>query len=228
MRCSKRFCSGWLILVAAIPVMAAEMRVLSSKEEDRLRDFSIAWISQFRIMRSDRFAVDVWRLESSVFEKDGLKRAHTNVVFTPATTSEHCLAPSVKFVGTSYSEAEWDWEPVPVGTSAISFRFWFAPCDEADEEAAVHLGQVLDFDVLDKIRNSSEGIIDGIRTIEGPGGIGESRDWRLRSVAVHYSPEHGVVYHIRYSRDHYSRLWADVVFQDQKARVLAGGSISVS
>jgi len=226
MRLLSTFFTCVLALVVAILATASEIRTLTAEEESQLRDVAVEWISRFKVMRSERFPVDVWRIESSVFEKKGVTRAHTNVVFRPAATPDHCLAPTVKFIGTSSqgAEAQLKWESVPEGASAISFRFWFTSCDEAERGAAVHLGQVLDFDVLNKLRSAHEAIVDGVRERYRSRDTGTAADWKLQSIGVHYSPDDGVIYHLRYFRDRHSGLWANVSFNAQEVHVIDGGS----
>lgn len=228
MRTLTTFLTGFLVLVVAILASGSEVRTLTPGEETELRDFAEEWISRFKVMRSEGSPVDVWQIESSVVEKEGATRAHTTVVFRPATTPDHCIAPTVKFIGTSPpgAEAQLKWQSVPEGASAISFRFWFSSCDEAEQEAAVHLGQVLDFDVLNKIRKAHATIIDGIREHDTLRGLGVTAEWELQSIAVHYSPDDGVIYHLRYFRDRFSGLWANVVFQAHEAHVIDGGPIT--
>ena len=222
------FFSGLLMLFVVTLTHTSEVRTLTPTEESQLRDFAEQWINRFSVMRSERFPIDVWRIESSVYEEDGVANAHADVVFRPAATRRHCLAPHVQFVGTSRGGAgsQFKWETVPQGASAIAFRFWFDSCDAAEPGEAVHLGQVLDFDVLNKIRGARETIMDGIREHYESRDVGAVSEWELESIDIHYSPDDGVIYHLRYFQNRYSGLWANVVFEAQQVRVIDSGPLS--
>ena len=132
-------------------------------------------------------------------ESEGQSVAMAVVVFKPAATAEYCLAPAVLFSAKRAEDQPLVWEEPDIANA--SYRFWFERCDQVSWDSAIVLRKLLDFAVLERIRDAQGSIIEGIEDrLENVGvEAGSPLGLRLREIDLRFNKDHGPVYHIRYS-----------------------------
>jgi hypothetical protein len=205
----KRVLVAIVLAIVGASATASEQRSLNDTEEADLKTFA-----------SEKGGIDTWYVHSSVTELKGEKEAYAMVVFEPASTTEYCLAPAATFVGSSAVGEPLVWETPE--NAKVSYRFWFESCDRASPESSITLKELLDFDVLEKIKGERDSIIDAMekRLEMGRQEADPPSALQLSEIDLSYDTEHGPVYHIKYSLGYCFWLSADVIFESGKANVV--------